>query len=229
MWLHCSSLTCQPRSRMPVVALSQHVAELAALPIPQQPFFLQRTLISDVTALFERSFYTNPSTTKKTKSPPWWKKGVSPLPDGTGFWLGSARLAFYCCYWSLSGLPNFLKLYLLAPGRNLGAWWSHVRGNPCCSSLSQDKDTLGNGSLPVFFCEGRSLPGVPGVTASPPADLKFGSASQVIYYNWLQKTIVLPARGMWKGARENEEVFQSQRAVFVPPYTTGLGLGNPVS
>lgn len=121
MWLHCSSLTCQPRSRMPVVALSQHVAELAALPIPQQPFFLQRTLISDVTALFERSFYTNPSTTKKTKSPPWWKKGVSPLPDGTGFWLGSARWAFYCCYWSLSGLPNFLKLYLLAPGRNLGA------------------------------------------------------------------------------------------------------------
>lgn len=44
-----------------------------------------------------------------------------------------------------------------------------------------------------------------------------------------RKALSFPARGMWKGMRENEEVFQSQRAVFVPPYTTGLGLGNPVS
>lgn len=55
---------------MPVAALSQHVAQLSALLIPQHPFFFQRTLISDVTALFERSFCTNPSTTKKTETPP---------------------------------------------------------------------------------------------------------------------------------------------------------------
>lgn len=87
--------------------------------------------------------------------------------------------------------------------------------------LSPKADTLGNGSMPVFFCEGHSLPGV---TAPLPADLKCNSVSQVIYYNWPQKRIVLPSHGMWKGERENEEVFQSQRAIFVPPYTTGLGL-----
>lgn len=53
---------------MPVAALSQHVVELAALLIPQHPFFFQHTLISDVTALFETSFCTNLSA--KTKAPP---------------------------------------------------------------------------------------------------------------------------------------------------------------
>lgn len=51
---------------MPVATLSQHVTLL----ILQHPFFFQHTLISDVTALFESSFYTNPSTTKKIKTPP---------------------------------------------------------------------------------------------------------------------------------------------------------------
>lgn len=61
------------------------------------------------------------------------------------------------------------------------------------------------------------------VTTSPPADLN--SASQVIHYNWPQKIIVLPSHVMCKGERENEEVFQSQRAIFIPSYTTGSGLG----
>lgn len=61
---------------MPVAALGQHVVELTALLIPQHPFFFQHTLISDVTALLERSFCTNPSTENKTKNPSMIKKGV---------------------------------------------------------------------------------------------------------------------------------------------------------
>ena len=68
-------------ARVPMAALSQHVVGLAALLVPQQPVFFQHTLISDVTALFERSFCTNPSTESrnKNKNPSMIDKGVSPL------------------------------------------------------------------------------------------------------------------------------------------------------
>ena len=49
---------------MPVATVSQRVVELAALLSPQHPFFFQCTLISGMTALFERHLCTNPSTKK---------------------------------------------------------------------------------------------------------------------------------------------------------------------
>lgn len=86
---------------------------------PQHPFFLQCTLISDVTALFEMRFRINPSTKTKTKTNvPWLERDV-PLTvalDSDRFFMWG----FCCCCWLHLRFYFFIYLisylYPLAPG-----------------------------------------------------------------------------------------------------------------